>query len=104
MMRKVDGDDFLGAFEKAIHENHTDEEYAALEARMTQLARVFHDVGQVKQGDVITLDYSGSRTVVSVNGKVQARIKGKDFYQALLKIWLGDNPVSDSLKRGLLGG
>lgn len=104
MVRKVDGDDFLGAFTKAIHENHTDEEYAPLEARMTRLADVFHEVGVVKPGDVITLDYFRARTVVSVNGEVQARIKGRDFYRALLKVWLGDSPVSGNLKKGLLGG
>ncbi len=104
MLHKVDGDEFLGAFEKAIHENHTDEEYAPLDVRMTQLARVFHDVGEVKPGDVITLDYAAARTEVSVNGKVQGRIKGKDFYQALLKIWLGERPVNEDLKKGLLGG
>lgn len=104
MMRKVNGDDFLASFEKAIHNNHTDAEYAPLDARMTRLAKVFHDVGQVTEGDVITLDYFAARTVVSVNGKVQARIRGRDFFRALLKIWLGDNPVSEDLKRGLLGG
>ena len=30
-------------------------------------------------------------------------IVGEDFYRALLRIWLGDNPVSGSLKKALLG-
>jgi hypothetical protein len=29
---------------------------------------------------------------------------GEDFYRALLRIWLGDNPVQDDLKKALLGG
>jgi hypothetical protein len=31
-------------------------------------------------------------------------IEGEDFYRALLRIWLGDRPVQDDLKKSLLGG
>ena len=30
-------------------------------------------------------------------------IAGEDFYRALLRIWLGDNPVQADLKKALLG-
>jgi hypothetical protein len=30
-------------------------------------------------------------------------IAGEDFYQAVLRIWLGDKPVQGDLKEGLLG-
>ncbi len=33
-----------------------------------------------------------------------APIAGEDFYRALLRIWLGDRPVQDDLKKALLGG
>jgi hypothetical protein len=33
-----------------------------------------------------------------------APIAGEDFYQALLRIWLGPQPVQDDLKKALLGG
>jgi hypothetical protein len=29
---------------------------------------------------------------------------GVEFYRAFLRIWLGDNPVDNDLKQGLLGG
>jgi len=31
-------------------------------------------------------------------------IPGEDFYRALLRIWLGDNPVQEDLKKALRGG
>jgi hypothetical protein len=31
-------------------------------------------------------------------------IAGEDFYRALLRIWLGEDPVSKDLKKALLGG
>jgi hypothetical protein len=41
---------------------------------------------------------------VVVNGKAQgSAIAGEDFYGALLRIWLGDKPVQDDLKKALLG-
>ena len=33
-----------------------------------------------------------------------APIPGADFYSAVMRIWLGDKPVDDGLKKGLLGG
>jgi hypothetical protein len=31
-------------------------------------------------------------------------MKGEAFYRALLRIWLGEKPVQDDLKKALLGG
>jgi hypothetical protein len=40
-----------------------------------------------------------------VNGAPRGKpIAGEDFYRALLRIWIGDNPVQDDLKKALLGG
>jgi hypothetical protein len=55
---------------------------------------------------VITLDYipeSGTRVTLNGEPKGEA-IAGDDFYRALLRIWLGENPVDSSLKKALLGG
>jgi hypothetical protein len=105
IMRHLNGGDLMEAFNKAINANHTPEEYAPLAVRLIQFSRVFREVGEVKKGDVITLDYLPSAgTVVSVNGKEHGRIEGEDFYRALLKIWMGKKPVSEDLKKGMLGG
>jgi hypothetical protein len=54
---------------------------------------------------IITLDWNGSATQVGLDGKPAGKpIEGADFYQALLRIWLGENPVQDDLKKALLGG
>ena len=53
----------------------------------------------------ITLDWTGAGTQLLVQGKPAGRpIEGEDFYRALLRIWLGDKPVQDDLKKALLGG
>ena len=58
----------------------------------------------VKKGDVILLDYlPGKGTAVTINGKNKGVVTNFEFYQALLMIWLGSDPVGDDLKDALLG-
>jgi hypothetical protein len=60
---------------------------------------------EAKTGMVIALDWTGRETVLVADGKpAGAPIPGEDFYRALLRIWLGDSPVQDDLKKALLGG
>ncbi len=106
IMRHLDAGDFMEAFNKAINANHTPEEYAPLAARLLHFGRAFREVHEVNKGSTIILDYLPDieTTVLVVNGKEISRTKGADFYTALLKIWLGKNPVQDSLKKAMLGG
>ena len=42
-------------------------------------------------------------TEVRINGEWRGAIKGNEFFRALLGIWLGEDPVSKSLKQEMLG-
>jgi hypothetical protein len=58
----------------------------------------------LQKWDLIRLVYIlGKGTVVIITGKEYGIIPGADFYQALLMAWLGDSPISRSLKKELLG-
>jgi hypothetical protein len=58
----------------------------------------------VREGETIRIDYlPGTGTSVRINGELQGTIAGNDFYRALLKVWLGDKPVSKALKNAMLG-
>jgi hypothetical protein len=58
----------------------------------------------VHKGDVLSIEYTPHRgTEVRINGEWRGAIEGNDFFRALLKIWLGANPVSKSLKQDMLG-
>ena len=58
-----------------------------------------------KAGDVVALDYlPGAGSQVVMNGRAVGQpIPGHDLYRALLRIWLGEPPVDNNLKRLLLG-
>ncbi len=76
-----------------------------MKPRVAELVAIMNAFGSGKEGDVIALDWlPGSGTRVLLNGETKGTpIAGEDFYRALLRIWLGDDPVSGSLKKALLG-
>ncbi|HUJ86713.1 MAG TPA: chalcone isomerase family protein [Burkholderiales bacterium] len=105
MLRDVGADTFTNALREGIRDNHTEAQAAALEPRVKQLAAVMSAVGEAKDGMNIALDWiPGSGTAVVIDGAARGEpIAGEDFYRALLRIWLGDNPVQTDLKKALLG-
>ncbi len=105
MLRDVDADQLSGALADSIRDNLSESEVKALEPRVKQLVAIMADMREARKGMRITLDWlPAAGTQVTVEGKpAGAPIPGDDFYRALLKIWLGDKPVQDDLKRALLG-
>ena len=105
MLRDVGAEQFTGALADGIKANHTEAEAKALEPRVQQLGAIMAGLKEAKTGMVIALDWTGKETVLVADGKpAGSPIPGEDFYRALLRIWLGDNPVQDDLKKALLGG
>jgi len=59
---------------------------------------------EIQKGDVLELAYIKDKGVICMlNEEELGVIPGQDFKFALYKIWLGDEPVKGSLKKGLLG-
>jgi long-chain acyl-CoA synthetase len=105
MLRELSAEQFVGALEDGLKNNHSAAELAGLEPQVQQLRTIFDAVKTAKPGDVIYIDYlPDAGTRITVNGAVQGVIAGGDFNRALLRIWLGDDPADSDLKKGLLGG
>jgi hypothetical protein len=105
MLRDVGADDFSSALADGIRANHSEAEAKALEPRVNELSAIMAELKEAKKGMAINLDWTGAETQMVVQGKpVGKPIAGADFYKALLRIWLGDKPVQDDLKKALLGG
>lgn len=105
MLRNVDADTFAGALSDGLRDNHTEAQVAALKPQIDTLMATLKQAGEAKKGDVIHFDFDpATGTQVSINGQAKgAALPGPDFYTAVLRIWLGDNPVDGGLKKGLLG-
>ena len=105
MLRDVDAGQFTDALMDGMKDNHSEADMKALEPRVKQLAAIMAEMKEANKGMRITLDWlPAAGTQVTVDGKATGLpIAGEDFYRALLRVWLGDNPVQADLKKALLG-
>ncbi|MGZ3182804.1 MAG: chalcone isomerase family protein [Telluria sp.] len=105
MMRDISSDDFGSAFMAGLNANSTKEEKTKILNQTMQFGEMFALLPGLKKGDVLHLNWvPGTGTVCELNGKkIGETVSGLDFYNAVLKIWLGDKPVDSSLKPALLG-
>jgi len=106
MLRDVDGDTLAGSLVDGLRANHGEAQMGALKGQVDALLAIFKQVGEAKKGDVIHLDWvpeSGTRVVINSLPRGDA-IAGADFFTALLRVWLGDKPADESLKKAMLGG
>lgn len=105
MMRDVSADDFGQSFITGLNNNADKAEKTKIINQTAQFGEMFTLLPGIKKGDVLTLDWiPGSGTVSTLNGKKMGEvIPDVAFYNAVLKIWLGENPADSSLKPRLLG-
>lgn len=105
MLREVTGDDLGQAFMAGITANTDKAERSKFVNQLAQFGEAFVNIPQAKKGDIITVDWvPDTGTVMALNGKpIGEPLKDIGFYNAVLKIWLGDKPVDSTLKPALLG-
>ena len=106
MLRDVGADTFTEALVDGIRANHSEADARAFEPRIKELAAIIAELKEAKKGMAIALDWQPKDgTIMVVDGAARGKpIAGEDFYRALLRIWIGDKPVQDDLKKALLGG
>jgi len=80
-------------------------EMAMMKSRLADLDRIIEAEHVINLGGSIMLDFvPGRGTLIRVNGGHKGEpIPGEDFYNALLRIWLGDKARSLTLRDQLLG-
>ncbi|HEY1130046.1 MAG TPA: chalcone isomerase family protein [Roseateles sp.] len=106
LVKDVSTQEFVKAISKGVNRNSTEAEKAAVAERVKQFNTAIGEVGRVKKGDLLHIDYLPAQggTILTVNGKVWGQpIEGQDFYTAFLKVFLGDNNSDARLRARLLG-
>jgi hypothetical protein len=84
-----------------LDDNTTVSERKAIQPRLEAFNKLFT---AMQKGDVLRIDYTPAKgTEVRLNGEWRGSIEGNDFFRALLKVWLGSDPVDKSLKKDMLG-
>lgn len=105
MARDISSDDFGKAFMDGLNDNLDKAEKSKIVAQISKFGEMFALLEKIKKGDVLHLDWiPGSGTQCELNGKkIGEVVPDLVFYNAVLRIWLGDKPVDRSLKPALLG-
>lgn len=106
MLRDVSSDDFGQSFMTGLNANSDKAEKSKIFNQTVKMGEIFASIPSLKKGDTVTADWlPGSGTQIHVNGKtVGDALPDLAFYNAFLKIWLGDKPADSALKQGMLGG
>jgi len=97
--------ELIASLNNALAANHIPAELALIEGRIRDLNRMMRLIGVIKKGGVILIDYLPDKgTRITVNGEEKITIQGEDFFNALLRIWIGRKPVDGRLRDAMLGG
>ncbi len=81
--------------------NTTPQEFDQIKDRVHVMDSYFVDL---KPGDRYVLSYIPNRgTFFIYNGNVTGKIEGSDFAKALFAVWIGAEPIDQTLKANLLG-
>ena len=105
LLRDLSSEQLQEAFNKGLSANNTQDELIAIEDRIKEFLSIFRLSREIAKGGLVTLDLIPKEgTRISINGEEKGRIAGAEFSQALLKIWLGEDPADEDLKKRLVGG
>ena len=105
MLRDIDSNELGKAFTKGFEENSPKGEMSKLIPGLIRMGQIFADQKKMVAGDTIVMDWVlGNGLIISVKGKPQGEsFKEIEFFNALMRIWLGPNPADWKLKDALLG-
>jgi hypothetical protein len=105
LLREVNSGDLGSLLIKGIRENASKEEIQRIGFNLVKMGEIFGSIPTLKRGDSFGLDWvPGKGSFVLINGKVVTEaLPGEEFYNAMLKIWLGEKPADSSLKEAFLG-
>jgi len=105
MLREIDGNELGKLFTRGMQDNAPKDEFSKFIPGMLQMADVFSTRRKLSAGESFSVDFvPGTGTQVLVNGKATGEvIREPEFFNALMRIWLGPSPADRLLKDALLG-
>ncbi len=105
MLRDIDASELGKLFSRGVEDNMDKKEFSKIVPAILRMSQMFSDYKNLKTGDVFTIDWlPGTGTVISIKGKPYGEpFKEPEFFNALARIWLGQNPADWKLKDALLG-
>lgn len=103
LKRDIDSATLTDSLNEGLAANNTADTLASLQDAITQFTAIMNQGGEGKSGDTIALDFTADGVTVIYKGNELGTVSDARFGPALMKVWLGDKPAQDSLKKALLG-
>ena len=105
MLRDIDSSELGKLFSRGIEDNMDKASFSKLIPGVMRMSQIFSDNKKLNAGESFSIDWvPGTGTVVLLRGVQQGEpFKEPEFYNAMLRIWLGPNPADWKLKEALLG-
>lgn len=105
LLREISSEDFGQAFMDGLNANSDKAEKAKFVNQTVKMGEIFASIPSLKAGDAINIDWvPGSGMHVLVNDKrIGDVLPDIAFYNAFLRIWLGDKPADNNVKQAWLG-
>ncbi|WP_374581389.1 chalcone isomerase family protein [Pseudoduganella sp.] len=103
-MRDLTSDDFGMAFMKGLNDNVSADERTKLLPQTKAFGEMFAQFPGLKKGDELIVDWTpGVGSQATLNGKkVGEVLPDVAFFNAIMRIWIGDKPVDAALKPKML--
>ncbi|MEN9627803.1 MAG: hypothetical protein RJA10_1030 [Pseudomonadota bacterium] len=105
MLRDIDGNELGKLFTRGMQDNSSREDFGKSIPGTLRMAELFSAKKRLAKDEHFSVEWlPGQGTQILLNGKAQGEpIKEPEFFNALLRIWLGPNPADAALKDALLG-
>jgi hypothetical protein len=104
-LREIDSGELGKLFTRGVEDNMEKGAFSKLIPGLMRMSQLFTDIKKLNAGDTFTIDWvPGTGTIITVKGVQQGEaFKEPEFFNALLRIWLGPAPADWKLKDALLG-
>ena len=105
MLREIDSAELGKLFTRGVEDNSPRSEMSKLIPGLMRMSQIFFDHKKLVAGDSFLIEWiPGAGTVITIKGQPQGEpFKEPEFYNAMMRIWLGPNPADWKLKDALLG-
>jgi hypothetical protein len=105
MLRDIESAELGRLFTRGVEDNMDKAGFSKLVPGLVRMSQLFADIKKLHSGDTFSIDWiPGTGTVIMVKGVPQGEpFKEPEFFNALMRIWLGPVPADYKLKDTLLG-
>jgi Chalcone isomerase-like len=105
MLRDIDSAELGKLFSRGMEDNMDRAAFSKLIPGVLRMSQIFSEHKKLKEGETFLIDWiPGTGTVLTIKGNVEGEpFKEPEFFNALMRIWLGPKPADWQLKDALLG-